>query len=233
MAWNIPKMWEDGECWIIGGGSSIPRLFGIPEDVVTAVQHKELPIDTYSPYLSALHGKHVIGVNIAFMLGNWVDVLVFGDGAFYGVNKQAIDGFRKLKISLNKNASPKMRGVVGLKMVERDNHIPFGISTRPNKVSWNKNTGAASINLAYHFGVKRIMLLGFDMKVSNNGSQHWHGHYKAPPKQGEKRRYPFRFHLPAFEPIRNDAKRLGLEILNVNDDSDIRELPMVKLEDVL
>ena len=85
MSWKAPKIWKDSECWIIGGGASIAEQFNIPEDVI---ERKD--ISEFSPYLKALHSKHVIGVNAAFMLGNWIDVLFFGDDQFYSKNENKI-----------------------------------------------------------------------------------------------------------------------------------------------
>ena len=73
--WQVPKMWEGGECWIIGGGPSMPLQFGVPEDVVRGVLAGQLPFSTYSPFLSPIHDKHVIGINAAFLLGPWLDVI--------------------------------------------------------------------------------------------------------------------------------------------------------------
>lgn len=233
MDWEVPKMWEGGECWIIGGGPSMPRLFGVPEEIIEAVKNRQQPMSAYSPYLSAIHDRHVIGVNAAFLLGDWVDVMVFGDGPFYVKNKDDINKFKKIKVSVNPSVEPGKKGVFYIKHLTRDGGHPYGISTRPGMVSWNKHTGGAAINLAYHFGVKRVLLLGFDMKNDTDGSSHWHGQYRLPGKPGEKQRMPFDKHLQSFRPIANDAKRYGLEILNVNPDSAIRELPKVKLEDVL
>ncbi len=50
--WPIPKIWNKSTVFIIGGGPSL------------------LDID-----LSLLHDKRVIGVNQAYKLGNWIDIL--------------------------------------------------------------------------------------------------------------------------------------------------------------
>jgi hypothetical protein len=55
-AWRIPKMWKGQTVFIIGGG---PSLNGTP--------------------LHLIHEHRVIGVNCAYMLGDWVDVCWFGD----------------------------------------------------------------------------------------------------------------------------------------------------------
>jgi len=229
----IPNMWEGGECWIIGGGPSMPRQFGVPEDIINTVQNGESSLEAYSPYLSAIHGRHVIAVNMAFRLGRWVDIMLYGDGKFYWDNWQDLLHFPNQKYTCNPNTAPGKPGVYNVKYVARDGGHPMGITKKKDMVSWNKHTGGAAINVAYHLGVKRILLLGFDMKLAENGKQHWHGLYASAKNPRPTRALPFSRHLPSFKYISQDAKRLGLEILNVSPDSAILELKKVELKDVL
>jgi hypothetical protein len=233
--WKVPKMWEGGECWIIGGGPSMPREFGVPEDVIEQVYNDELPLSSYSPYLSPIHNKHVIGVNAAFLLGEWVDVMYFGDGRFYTSNIEAMNKRTKIKVSSNPNLVKRSRIFQGVKYVPRDLSHPEGISSKGNKISWNLNSGAAAIGLAYLLGVKRIYLLGFDMSLGENGRQWWHSHYsrKNPQRKKNPKRLPFDRHLKSFPMVSKDAERLGLEIINVSPNSEIKEFKRVKLSDVL
>ena len=168
MHWQIPKMWDGGECWIIGGGPSIALQFEVPEDIIQGVLCKSLPMSAYSPFLSPIHGKHVIGVNVAFMLGNWVDIVFFGDAGFYLAHKKQLAEFPKLKITSNAIVLNKHKSF-DVKLVPKDGNHPEGISPRANRVSWNSNSGGASISLAVQLGAKRIYLLGFDMKLGLEG----------------------------------------------------------------
>jgi len=226
-------MWKGGECWVIGGGPSVPRLFGVPDEIVKAVHRKELGIDAYSPYLSAIHDKHIIGVNTAYMLGDWVDVVTFGDIQFYLEHAQRLLNFRNIKVSIHERACSGQPGCHHIKYVPQDTQQPTGLTDRKYFVSWNKHSGAGAINLALHFGCKRVYLLGFDMKLDMNGKSHSHAEYFRDgfPKYGKN--LPYAKHLSMYPHIARDAKRHGMEILNVNDDSAIQDLPMVSLEDVL
>ena len=104
----------------------------------------------------------------------------------------------------------------------------FGISDNPQKVCWNRNSGAAAISLAALFGVTKIFLLGFDMRPGTKDFTHWHGHH------GKRiARPPYKSHLMGFKQISMDAKRMGIEILNVNDKSAITELPQISLKEAL
>ncbi len=232
--WMVPKMWEGGECWVIGGGPSVPLEFGVPEDVISAVLHKEQPLSSYSPYLSPIYDKHVIGVNAAFLLGEWIDFVFFGDTQFYFDNKVDMDAFSKVKVSCNPKV-PTRREIRDVKYVPRDGRHPHGIADRGNTLSWNLNSGASAIGLAYLLGAKRIYLLGFDMVTSRDGIQHWHRHYAKGkvPKRRNPKSLPFERHLACFPMVANDAKKLGLEIINVSPDSAITVFKRVKLSDVL
>lgn len=74
MNWIVPKIWEGGDVWIIGGGPSLTKQFDIPNDVVQRVLAGNAPPSVYSPYMSYLHDKHVIGINVAFLIGDWIDM---------------------------------------------------------------------------------------------------------------------------------------------------------------
>jgi len=233
MDWQIPKMWEDGECWILGGGPSLSHQFNIPEDTIQRVLNREESPSVYSPYLSALHTKHVIAVNAAYLLGDWMDIIFFGDANFYRTNRKQLLFYPKLKVTCNSKLKQYTKAGE-IKCVARDNNKPHGLTIRKGHVSWNGNSGAAAINLAVQLGAKKIILLGFDMECTE-GMQHWHSHYKpkGQPNMKELRKLPFHRHIKCFEHVAKDAKRLGVEILNVSPHSQIKEIKKVQIQDVL
>lgn len=233
MSWKIPKIWKDGECWIIGGGPSVPRQFGVPEDVISQVLKRTSGPEVYSPYLSYLHDKHVIGVNAAYLIGNWMDFIVFGDTKFYLQNRINLLLYPKTIIGCNNNGKGKIQ-VNEIKHVMRSRKN-YGLTLNdPCKITWNGNSGAAAINVACHMGVKKIFLLGFDMNLDNNLSQHWHVHYNsANIKKTNTKKLPFHKHLVGFPQIAKDAKRAGIEIINVSPDSKIKDFIKVSLKDII
>lgn len=226
MAWQAPKIWEGGRCFIIGGGPSMTRQFGVPDEIVAQVRDKDAPFgpEAYSPYMASIHEEHVIGVNNAYVLGHWLDVCFFGDCVWYLVHRQALSSWPGLKIGCCKD-SPDWLGHEGIKSLSRDRNKKVGISENPTKLAWGYNSGTAAINLAVHFGVQQIILLGFDM-THEPGMTHWHrGH-------GNERKSYARF-LKGFPAIASDAARLGVEILNASDNSAISEFPKIRLADLL
>jgi len=226
MRWSAPKIWKGGTCWIIGGGSSITKQFRIPDDVVQQVRDKKLPLSAFSPYMSILHDKHVIGVNSAFLLGDWIDICFFGDKDWFFDNKPELDKYKGLVVGCPSVLKIQSFVDLGIKYVEKNDIKEYGISEDPSKVCWNKNSGAAAISLAFNLGCKRIILLGFDMQITDD-KKHWHVQYdqNAP--------IPFAKHLVGFGDIASDAERLGIEILNCNPDSAIPNFKKIDLEDLI
>ena len=200
--WRVPRLWPGGECFIIGGGPSV----------------KHVDVD-------ALRGRRVIAVNMAYKLGDWIDVLFFGDCRWLRDNVKGLSTFAGLKVT----TCEQHRGRPGIHVVKRRNS-PQGLSSDPATVTWNLSSGACAINLAVHFGVKRIVLLGYDMK-SQGATHHWHDYY-VPARKG-KRYNPYTRFTKPFPSIAEALKKKKIECVNACDDSALNVFPVIKLEDVL
>ena len=166
--WFVPRMWDNGECWIIGGGISLPRQFGVPESLIKKVTNRELTMAAYSEYFKPLYDCNVIGTNVAYLLGDWISILYFCDHSFYRENIDALQSFKNIKVtdvgSLPASKAYEQRNI---KKLKRDTNR--GISDYTDSLRWNHHAGGGAINLAVHTGVKKIYLLGFDMKADKNG----------------------------------------------------------------
>ncbi len=206
--WTAPEIWPGQTVFIIGGG---PSLLGMD--------------------LSPIHKRRVIGVNQAYELGPWVDVLFFGDFRWWRWNEDDIaERFGGLIVSCAK--AGHLHGIPRIKMLARSNG--HGIWTgAKNRVAWNLNTGGAAINLAVHFGAKRIVLVAFDMKQDQekglNGGNNWHGKHGRfnTPKADI---YEAKF-LPTFEYIKKDLDELGIECVNATPNSELETFPLTSLEE--
>jgi hypothetical protein len=188
----------------------------------------------YSAYLAPLHDMHVIGINNIYRIGTWIDILFFGDCGWYLAHKGVIADFPKLKVTCcDRFANKSIDQSEGIKYLAKDKQKTRGISDDPSTVSWNGNSGAAAISMAVHLGVKKIVLLGFDMSLDANNVSHWHGSHYAWKQGGKKRSPPFSRHMIGFPTIAADAKRLGVEILNCSPISAIDVFPKVSLQEAL
>jgi hypothetical protein len=225
MKWTVPKVWDGGQCVIIGGGPSIIKQFDIPESLVKQVYEGKADVSSYSPYLERIHAEHIIAVNMAYKLGDWIDMLFFGDPSYWKKNKYDILNFRGLRVS----CAPDILDVKGVKYIAKNKQQKFGITDDPRMLSWNNNSGSSAINVAVHTGVKRIILLGFDMSLDTNKNQHWHKFYATDPRTIGR---TLRSHLDGFGSMVHDLKKLNIEVLNCSPESKIEGFKKVNFKDI-
>lgn len=102
-----------------------------------------------------------------------------------------------------------------------------GLGRAPDHIHTGKNSGYQAINLAYLFGARRIVLLGFDMAV-DGPRRHWHGDHPKGLGNGGSNRYGA--WLRALELLVADLKGTRCEILNASRRTAIRCIPRVALE---
>src|ERR1043166_8946509 len=127
----------------------------------------------------------VIAIKDAMYLAPWADALYFcgaGVGDWWIQNQQAVKSFAGLRFTLDARAKD-------VATVLR-NTGEFGLEEDPTGLRTGRNSGYQAINLAYHLGATRILLLGFDMQ----GSHYFGAHsYTTPPS-------PFDVFRRCFEP---------------------------------
>jgi hypothetical protein len=110
----------------------------------------------------------VMVVNNSWELAPWADVLYagdlqwwdrYGDFVWFPGEKWTRDGHAALKYRLHLTRCEK----------------GAGLCLQRGTVHAGGNSGYQAINLAYHFGARKIVLLGFDMH--RDGGGHWHGEH--------------------------------------------------------
>jgi len=170
--------------------------------------------------LSLIKNERVIGINNAYQLGSWVDVCWFTDSRWFDWHKEKLLNFAGLKV----HCVNRLKYVGWLKRLLRGK--PMGIEKNPGVVSWNKCSGSSAINLAYHFGAKRVVLIGYDMQRVDDEAN-WHSDHPYPKKD------PYDNFLKCFPSIAKDAEELGLEIINATPGSLIDVFPITTLEEAI
>lgn len=156
--WRAPAHWPGATVYIVGGGPSVADVD-----------------------LTLLEGKRVIAINNAFRLLPNADILFFADTRWWRwYGSEVPHDFKGHIISVCKMADhyrdPRvLRMNRDYRYDTRDpkrNPDPVYLSEEPNTLS-GPDSGYMAINLAYHYGVKRIVLIGYDMGFTN-GEAHWH-----------------------------------------------------------
>lgn len=168
----------------------------------------------------------VIGVNDAFKLGDFIDFIWFGDQRWYEWNRDLL--IEQCKLGRVYTCAESIEDDPMIRCFKRGK--PLGIETSLNQVSWNRASGASAINFSYHLGARKIILIGFDLKRGSNGETHWHDYHKTKDKDIDTL---FLRYLEPFKKIKEDADKLGIEIINVNPDSAIQEFPKMSIKEAL
>lgn len=161
-----------------------------------------------------------ICVNNSYQLAPWATAIWASDGRWWNWHK-GVPSFHGLKYSLTRSAA-KWPGVQVLR-----NSGSRGLDTDPTGIRNGRNGTYSAINCAVHFGAKRILLLGVDMKRGPKGQEHWHGEHP------NRSRNPYGVFIKFFEFIVNPLEDLGVSVVNCNPDSALKCFPRQPLREVL
>jgi hypothetical protein len=139
--------WRGETCVIVASGPSA----------------KDVPID-------AARGRaRAIAINNSWQLAPWADALYATDFVWWERNR-GVPEFAGLKISQDERLVD--RPAWGVRLVTGRNDARI-LVTSPGEISHGGNSGFAALNLAVQFGVSRMVLVGYDMRVDRG--LHWHG----------------------------------------------------------
>lgn len=98
----------------------------------------------------------------------FADLLFFGDARWFDRNRdQVVDNFAG-------RIATCAKGVANSRILYLRRSPPPGLAAEPDAVTLQWTSTTAAINLAVHLGVNRIVLLGVDGKVAQDGRTHHH-----------------------------------------------------------
>lgn len=167
----------------------------------------------------------VIAINNAYKLAMWADVLYACDAKWWRWahtdkgRHPDFQHFRGLKYGL-------MAGVAQWPGVQRLKHTGAdGLERHPAAIRHGSNSGYQAINLAMHFGAKRIILIGYDMGAT--GRKHFDGDHpdgSAPP---------FAACLRHFATLVEPLKAAGVEVINCTRKTALTCFPQMPIEQAL
>jgi len=217
--WTAPPIWKGGTCFIIGGG---PSLRGV----------------NLRPFLT---GRKVIAVNDAYgdyhgdtpssiICREWVPVCFFGDIGWWNMHKGNLRHYNGILVT-NAPESECIKHNLP-KWVRYMKREPVGFCTEPNGLAWCKNSGATAINLAYHLGASKVVLLGFDMKAGPKGERNYHPNQKNPDPPSKSL---LQLHTSGFDALAKAIKDKGvqLEVVNATPNSALPTFPLVSFQETL
>lgn len=201
---RVPRSWPDATVVCLGTGPSLAA-----EDVAF-VRDK----------------ARVIAVNDAYRLAPWADALYATDVVWWH-HHQGAPTFTGTKWSLDHPAWRRYEGrwpdIQRLAYTGDD-----GIDVDPSGLRSGKNSGYAAINLAVHYGARRIVLLGYDMSHQSSSRTHFFGNHPWKPSGS-----PYAVFLAKFQTAVAPLAALGIDVVNCSRVSALTGFPRRSLADVL
>ncbi len=220
--------WTGGTVALIGGGPSVTM-----DDVVF------------------LHDAHraglinCIAINASYLWAPWADLCYFADAKWWRWHSDGIDIPKlDLKAAEVKQLFAEFNGQKcsihhGEKIIDDLNvHIlknarghgnhGTGISLDSKSIVTGRHSGYQALNIAILAGASKVLLIGFDAKMAEDGQTHFHGGH--PVKEGG---HVYKMYKESFSPIERDLIRLNVEVVNCSPDSAINAFRKTPLADEL
>lgn len=169
----------------------------------------------------------VIAINDNWRLAPWCDMLYAGDKDWWlrywdeGVSDLSCHKVSQDRQGHDTEIKPGvviLAGAPGYTLCSNRWHL-----------HWGGNSGFHAIQVAYHCGCRRVLLLGYDMKKGSNNERHWFGNHP----QGLHKESPYWMWLQAFKVAAAQTTELGLTIINCSRDTAIKWIPRAKLQEIL
>jgi hypothetical protein len=180
--WSVPREWVGERCFIICGGESVKA------------QRKLIP---------QLKGR-IIAVKQSVLLRPDADLLWFGGESMIELMTPLVPNFKGTYMAVRGKSCPGLPDSVKRVGRQKDHTT---LSTDPTLVC-GYDTGTSAINLAYHFGVSEVILLGYDM----TGGRWFNGEIAHPmPVIPESH---FSGHMAPLPKLAQDCKAKGLRVVN-------------------
>lgn len=196
--WPIPQEWAPDEpCFVICSGESV---------------------GPQAPLIKHLRGRFV-AVKHGVLLRPDADVLFFPGEAWDTIALPMLKVFRGTHAIVRSKYSPLLPSYV--KRVTRSKQHGALCELRDHVCGYDSGTSA--INLAYHFGARTIVMLGYDMTGG-----HFCKHPLQNPPQGH-----FAQHMKPLADLNADAQRKGVRIVNCSPISAVTAFERGRLEDWL
>lgn len=168
----------------------------------------------------------VIVINTSWRLAPWADVLYACDGKWWMLNKDVAKKFDGLKITQDRIALRHCPTVKLITCTRKQSNI---LMDKTGVIGWGGNGGFQAINLAAQFGAKKIVLVGYDMRLDKG--IHWHGkHSTGLNNPAQKNVEGWR---KALDRVAPQLAQLGILVINTSMDSALTAYPKMSLEEAL
>lgn len=201
--WNIARKWEGQPAFVIGGGTSVTM-----------------------DMIESLRGRNVIAVNGSYHNAPWAPILFFADQRWWVRENQMhgdkLRAFKGLVATTSRQSIGKK--LLRLKRVTPEEVLP----ERRDTVALRRTSLVSAMDICYHRGASKIILLGADNRDGSDGRVHHHEEYPWPrPKNTwDVKLDDLKKRAVAFE-------RAGVPVFNCSPITTLSYWPTPPLEQVL
>ncbi len=163
-----------------------------------------------------------MAVNDTYRLAPWADALYATDAEWWR-RHDGVPSFTGAKWSLDHpNWATLQNRYPDIGLLSDTGHD--GLELEPSGIRSGKNSGYAAINLAVHYGARRVLLLGYDMQA-RDGRQHFFGDHAW--RRGHQS--PFALFLRTYDTLVDPLRSAGVEVINCTPDTALRCFPIMPL----
>lgn len=191
--WPIPRDWEGDTVAIFGGGPSL--------SLAQVLQCKEA-------------GVRLVTINNSYTLAPFADMHYFCDGRWFKQHEEVMlktcEGeIVTLDENIGRQYADRVRCVQNIGF-DRDKPEQTDIPPAPHQIRHGHNGGYQVLQIVAKRGVKRIILLGYDMRAIGNVS-HWHGNHGF--RIADLNVYA-NLMIPAIRTIAPHLEARGIQVIN-------------------
>ena len=166
-------------------------------------------------------GWRCIAINTSYKLAPWCDIIYGCDGSWWHQNYKTLPEAPEFWTQ-DRNAWRNL----GINLVKCSWGRGLNTKTKPEiEIHHGKNSGYQAINLAYHFGVSRVVLLGYDMQHTG-GKRHWFGDHPPSLTNADG----IENWVKDFDHLAKDLKFVGVECINATTETALTCFRRVPLE---
>lgn len=201
MSWTVPREWAGERCFILAGGESIREqeqlIPKLSGRVIAIKQSIALRPDADVMFIAGKDDPKVCAQFFPMHEGKYL----IGRSTYAGAPEHC-------------------------KFLQRDMFNLNRLSYRPTHLC-GYDAGTSAINLAFLFGAKQIVLLGYDMTGGRWFNDRFKHHLPNPPQQH------FKIHMSVLPTLAADLENAGIEVINCSAISKVQVFQKKPLEDFI
>lgn len=196
--WTASPIWGGETCFILCGGPSLAG-FGFER----------------------LKGRKIIAVNSSVFSAPFADVLFFGDLRWWSWHHKRLPEFKGLVVT----TAPV--NTVSIRRMEKIRPPP-AITDDRKALTTGHTSLTGAINLAVHFGCRKLVLLGADMTAAPDGRTHHHDPHPVPSRVG-----CWDLQMDELRQTVAPLRQRSVEVINTSIGSRIDWWPKLGIDEVL